>query len=141
MRRRAVPVRAPAAGAAPVAALAHAHARGDGEHRSRDRQRAGAAGAWVRVRLPVLPNGTTGWVPRRALGGYGTVDTHLDVDLRRLRATLYRAGRPVFGADVGVGQARWPTPRGRFYIRNQLTRYRARPTARSPSGRARARRT
>jgi hypothetical protein len=27
--------------------------------------------AWVRVRLPVLPNGRTGWVRRSALGGYG----------------------------------------------------------------------
>ena len=39
---------------------------------------------WVRVRLPVLPNGTTGWVPRGRLGGYETVRTHLIVDRRRL---------------------------------------------------------
>jgi lipoprotein-anchoring transpeptidase ErfK/SrfK len=31
----------------------------------------------------------------------------------------------VFRADIGVGRARWPTPRGRFYIRNRLTRYRS----------------
>ena len=31
----------------------------------------------------------------------------------------------MFRARVGVGQARWPTPRGRFYIRNRLTRYRS----------------
>ena len=31
----------------------------------------------------------------------------------------------MFRAAVGVGQARWPTPRGRFYIRNRLTRYRS----------------
>lgn len=80
---------------------------------------------WVRVRLPVLPNGTTGWVPRRALGAYQTVRTRLVVDRRRLSATLLRDGRAVFRADVGVGQARWPTPRGRFYIRNRLTRYRS----------------
>jgi lipoprotein-anchoring transpeptidase ErfK/SrfK len=80
---------------------------------------------WVRVRLPVLPNGTTGWVPRSALGGYETVDTRFDVDLRRLRATLYRRGRPVFRADVGVGAPGWETPRGRFYVRNRLTRYRS----------------
>ena len=85
----------------------------------------GAGRVWVRVRLPVLPNGTTGWVPRAALGGYGTVATRLDVDLRRLRATLFRAGRPVFRADVGVGRPQWPTPRGTFYVRNKLTRYRS----------------
>jgi hypothetical protein len=78
---------------------------------------------WVHVRLPVLPNGTTGWIRRAALGGYGTVATHLDVDLVRLRATLYRDGRPVFRAAVGVGSVGSPTPRGEFYIRNKLTRY------------------
>jgi lipoprotein-anchoring transpeptidase ErfK/SrfK len=81
--------------------------------------------AWVRVRLAVLPNGTTGWVPRSALGGYGTVATQLVIDLRRRRATLFRAGRPVMRADVGVGAPGWPTPRGEFYIRDQLTRYRS----------------
>jgi hypothetical protein len=80
---------------------------------------------WVRVRLPALPNGTTGWVLRTSLGAYQTVRTHLIVDRRRLTATLLRDGRPVFRARVGVGQARWPTPRGRFYIRNRLTRYRS----------------
>ena len=59
---------------------------------------------WVHVRLPVLPNNTTGWVPRWALGGYHFVTTHLVVDLRRLRATLWRNGRVVFSASVGVGQ-------------------------------------
>jgi lipoprotein-anchoring transpeptidase ErfK/SrfK len=80
---------------------------------------------WVRVALPVLPNGSAGWVPRTALGGYQTVDTHLDVDVERLRLTLFRAGRLVLQAPIGVGTAGHPTPRGRFYIRNRLTRYRS----------------
>ena len=96
---------------------------------------------WVRVALAILPNGSTGWVPRTALGGYGALRTRLDVDLRRLRATLYRDGREVFRAAVGVGRASTPTPSGRFYVRNRLVRYRS-PTygpvafgtsARSPS--------
>jgi hypothetical protein len=78
---------------------------------------------WVRVRLPVLPNGRTGWVARDALGGYGSVRTHLVVDLEGLTATLFRDGRPVFTAVVGVGRPEWPTPRGEFYIRNKLTKY------------------
>ena len=79
----------------------------------------------MRVALAVLPNGTTGWVPRAALGGYGTVHTRLDVDLDRMRATLYRDGRAVFAAAVGVGTAGSPTPTGRFYVRNRLSRYRS----------------
>jgi hypothetical protein len=78
---------------------------------------------WVHVRLPVLPNNTTGWVRRSALGGYQFVSTHLVIDLHRLRATLSRNGRPVFTAPVGVGQPQWPTPRGQFYIRDELTDY------------------
>ena len=86
--------------------------------------RAGHAGRiWVRVAPATLPNGRTGWVPRDALGGYGTVDTRLVVDLKRLTATLFKRGRAIFHARVGVGRRRWPTPRGRFYVRNQLTRY------------------
>ena len=76
---------------------------------------------WVKARLPVLPNGTTGWIRREALGGYHVVDTRLIVDLSRLTATLVRQGRPIFRAPVGVGEPQWPTPTGRFYIRNRLT--------------------
>jgi len=85
----------------------------------------GAGRRWVRVGLAVLPNGTTGWVPRAALGGYGTVATRLDVDLRLLRATLYRGGREVMRVPVAAGAPATPTPRGRFYVRNMLTRYRS----------------
>ena len=75
---------------------------------------------WVHVRLPVLPNNTTGWLPRGTLGGYVVVRTHLVVDLGRLSATLLRDGRPIFRAPVGVGTDESPTPSGQFYIRNRL---------------------
>jgi len=78
---------------------------------------------WLRVRLPVLPNNTIGWVPRSAIGGYNVVRTELVVDTKRLRATLYRYGRRIFSAPVGIGKPGTPTPRGRFYIRNKLSRY------------------
>jgi lipoprotein-anchoring transpeptidase ErfK/SrfK len=85
-----------------------------------------AGGApWVHVQLAILPNGSTGWVPRAALGGYVTVRTRLEVDLGRLRATLYRRDRPVLQVPVAVGMPGWSTPRGRFYVRDRLTRYRS----------------
>jgi lipoprotein-anchoring transpeptidase ErfK/SrfK len=89
-----------------------------------DRRRSSAGDLWILVRLPILPNNSEGWVPRAALGGYGIVDTHLIVDLGDRQATLLRAGRAIFRAPVGVGAARFPTPRGRFYVRNKLTRFR-----------------
>jgi hypothetical protein len=117
---------APRPGASPVAALATTTPEGTRNAVAVLSRRLGADGKpWVQVRLPVLPNGTTGWVRRTALGGYGTVRTRLDVDLRRLRATLFRDGRPVLHASIGIGMPGWETPRGDFYVRNKLTRYRS----------------
>jgi len=82
-------------------------------------------GRWVEARLAVLPNGRTGWVPRAALGGYGTVHTRLVVDRRALEATLYCDGRVLLRAPVAVGASGTPTPAGEFYVRNRLTRYRS----------------
>jgi hypothetical protein len=76
---------------------------------------------WLRVQLPILPNGSAGWIPREAVGPFRSVDTHLVIDRSRFRATLYRRGRPVFQSIVGVGLPLWPTPAGRFYIRERLT--------------------
>lgn len=79
--------------------------------------------SWVKVRLSVLPNNTTGWVPRATLGGYHFVDTHLVVELDRLTASLYKHGRVVFRTPVGVGTSSAPTPAGEFYVRDKLTSY------------------
>jgi lipoprotein-anchoring transpeptidase ErfK/SrfK len=78
---------------------------------------------WVRARLAALPNGTTGWLPRRALGGYEEVRTRLIVDRASLRARLLRGGRILLTAPVGIGTRAHPTPPGRFYVRNRLTSY------------------
>jgi lipoprotein-anchoring transpeptidase ErfK/SrfK len=88
-----------------------------------DRQVDESGSLWVRVRLPILPNNTTGWVPRSVLGGYHSLHTHLVVSLRRQTATLVRDRRMLFRAPIGIGKAQWPTPTGHFYIRNKLTRY------------------
>jgi hypothetical protein len=79
-----------------------------------------ASGVWIRVRLPILPNNTTGWVPRRALSDWKIVRTRLVVELRRMELTLFRAGRAIFSAPVAVGRPSSPTPRGEFFVRNQL---------------------
>jgi hypothetical protein len=126
VRRRALARSAPRSGAAVVASLGTRTPEGTRNLVLTLARRQDAAGRpWVLVSLPVLPAGTTGWIPRRALGGYQTVHTALDVDLRRLRLTLFRAGRVVLRAPVGVGTDAAPTPRGRFYVRDRLTRYRS----------------
>ena len=76
---------------------------------------------WVRVGLSILPNDTEGWVPRSSLGGWSFVDTQLVIDRTRFTATLYRAGRVIFRAPVGVGAPGTPTPAGVFYVRDRLS--------------------
>jgi lipoprotein-anchoring transpeptidase ErfK/SrfK len=75
---------------------------------------------WMKVRLPMRPNGRTGWVPRNALAELNLVRTFIDVDKRRLRVTLYRRGQVVLRARIGVGKAATPTPSGQFYIREKF---------------------
>jgi L,D-transpeptidase catalytic domain len=76
---------------------------------------------WVRVGLSVLPNDTEGWVPRSSLGGWSFVDTRLVINRARFTATLYRTGRVIFRARVGVGSSGTPTPAGHFYVRDRLS--------------------
>jgi hypothetical protein len=70
-----------------------------------------------------LPNGTTGWVPRSALGGSVLLDTAWSCTLSALRVTLFRGGEQVLAVPIGVGQARWPTRTGEFYVRDIVTCY------------------
>jgi hypothetical protein len=87
-------------------------------------RRVDAAGrSWLRVRLPIRPNNTTGWVPEGALGPLHRVRTWLRIDTSRFRISLVRGGRVVFRAQIGVGQPQWPTPRGEYYIRSRLSGY------------------
>jgi hypothetical protein len=75
---------------------------------------------WVRIRVPRRPNGTVGWVRRDALGPLNVVRTHLRVNRRTLRATLYRNDRRIWTARIGVGARSTPTPAGRFWVRSRL---------------------
>lgn len=75
---------------------------------------------WLRIRIPMRPNGRTGWVRDNALGPLYGVRTHLLVDRGRLRATLYRSGRRIWRSPIGVGKAGTPTPAGQFWIREKF---------------------
>jgi hypothetical protein len=87
----------------------------------------GGGRTWLRIRLPMRPNGRTGWVPREDLGPLRTVRTMLRVNRATLRATLYRDGRPIWSSRVGVGKASTPTPAGHFWIRSRLRGLRSNP--------------
>lgn len=75
---------------------------------------------WLHVRIPRRPNGKTGWVIDETLGQLYIVKTTLVVDRRKLRATLFKSGRKIWSARVGIGKDGTPTPRGQFWIRERL---------------------
>jgi hypothetical protein len=75
---------------------------------------------WILVPVPERPNGVAGWVPASALGEMHETSEHLRVNRGTFRATLYRAGRAIWRARIGVGQRALPTPAGRFYVTEKL---------------------
>jgi lipoprotein-anchoring transpeptidase ErfK/SrfK len=73
-------------------------------------------GDWLKVLLPVRPNGSTGWIKRS--------DVHLasnpfriEVDLSDHKLTVFNAGNVYLEDTVAIGATETPTPIGRFYIR------------------------
>jgi hypothetical protein len=119
--RRAAIRRQPAWWARPVARLRLSTEDGFPEVYLVMRRRVNRYGNnWLQVRIPMRPNGRTGWVREEAFGPLNLVRTRLVVDRRVLRATLRRNGRRVWSSPVGVGAPGTPTPAGRFWIRERI---------------------
>jgi hypothetical protein len=76
---------------------------------------------WTLVSVPARPNGLTGWVPASALGELHEAREYLRVNRAALRAVLFRRGRAIWSAPVGVGRPGLPTPAGHFYVTEKLT--------------------
>ncbi|HET6817371.1 MAG TPA: L,D-transpeptidase [Mycobacteriales bacterium] len=77
------------------------------------------SGDWLKVLLPIRPNGSTGWVPASSV--QLTWDPYrLVVDLSAHRLTLLNVGKPVLRTPVAVGSHATPTPRGVFYLTSLL---------------------
>ena len=72
-------------------------------------------GDWVRVFLPTRPNGSQGWVKRRAVQVY-TNGYRLVIRLRSNELRLWRGDRMLAKYPVAVGTRSTPTPRGLYYI-------------------------
>jgi lipoprotein-anchoring transpeptidase ErfK/SrfK len=70
---------------------------------------------WYRVKLPMRPNGSIGYV-RPAAVSVHRVATRIAVDLSRRTLELYRRGKLVLRTPVAVGSSASPTPIGRFYV-------------------------
>ena len=74
-----------------------------------------SGGRWVRVRLPMRPNGVSGWVP--AYNGKITKTNWRVVVHRSARtATVFHGTTARARYSVVVGQQSTPTPLGNFFI-------------------------
>lgn len=70
---------------------------------------------WVRVYLPIRPNGATGWVQSSAVRVLRN-PYRIVVRLGAHRLYLYRGTNVVLSAATVVGRPSLPTPRGMYYI-------------------------
>ena len=69
---------------------------------------------WVRVLVPIRPNGTEGWI-RTGHVELASTPYRLEIDLGNLELSAYRRDRVVFRHPVAIGTAATPTPTGLFY--------------------------
>jgi lipoprotein-anchoring transpeptidase ErfK/SrfK len=80
----------------------------------------GPGGArWVRVRLPMRPNGATGWVPASS-GWAATTDWEIVVRRAERRALVLDDGKVQASFPVIVGKPGTPTPLGTFFVVEKL---------------------
>ncbi len=103
----------PSDDAAPVASLAHPTAVGsplvflavEGS----------APVGWLQVRLPVQPNGTTGWVRRDEVTLFEN-PYRIEIDRAEHRLQVFHLGEPWLETSIAVGTGSTPTPVGDFYL-------------------------
>ena len=70
---------------------------------------------WVKVLLPIRPNGSNGWV-RRSTVDLETHDYRAKVELGEHRITVWKGNEVILEEPVGVGASgRTPTTKGLFY--------------------------
>jgi lipoprotein-anchoring transpeptidase ErfK/SrfK len=74
---------------------------------------------WLRVQLPIKPNGVTGYVRASAVAT-GRVRSRVLVDLSAKQLTLFHSDRRVLATTVAVGSPATPTPTGRYYVNQRL---------------------
>ena len=70
---------------------------------------------WVKVLLPVRPNGSEAWV-RAADMVFRPIDLRVVIDVGDRKLHLYRGMRKLRSFPVAVGEPETPTPLGRFAV-------------------------
>lgn len=70
---------------------------------------------WVKVALPIRPNGSTGWIKKSDVE-LRTSTRAISVDLSARKLVLTEDGQPILTAEVAIGSKQNPTPAGSFYV-------------------------
>ena len=74
---------------------------------------------WLQVRFPGRPD-RQGWVTADNLGPLNVNHEHMIINRQSTRLTLFRNGRQVFSAPVGVGAPGTVTPSGSYWVREMF---------------------
>jgi len=72
-------------------------------------------GDWLEVYLPERPNGSTAWVRRKDVRVV-KLRHRIEVDLSKTTLKHFRNNQLIRRFKVGVGEDRYPTPKGVFYV-------------------------
>jgi lipoprotein-anchoring transpeptidase ErfK/SrfK len=74
---------------------------------------------WYHAYVAVRPNQSRGWIREGGLALYRVI-TRLDVDLSERRLSVYVAGVLKGSFRIAIGEARYPTPTGHFFINQKF---------------------
>lgn len=72
-------------------------------------------GDWLKVRLPIRPNGSTGWIKTSDVTLHQTT-RRLEIDPKAFRFTAYDGDQVLRAGKVATGTGGTPTPPGRFFF-------------------------
>jgi lipoprotein-anchoring transpeptidase ErfK/SrfK len=114
-------LRAPRAGARPRLRLAGFTAWTGSAQRLMvtGRHKDSAGGRWVRVQLPVRPNGSAGWI-RESTVRLSATRVRFHVHLGSRRFEVWRGRHRLASWPAGIGRPGTPTPVGRFAIQDPV---------------------
>jgi lipoprotein-anchoring transpeptidase ErfK/SrfK len=76
-------------------------------------------GDWLKVLLPIRPNGSTGWVKASDVK-LSTTTHRVEIDAKAFKFTVFDGDKVLRTSKVATGEGGTPTPAGRFYFTELL---------------------
>lgn len=70
---------------------------------------------WIKVQLPIRPNGSTGWVPASDYV-FSSTTARAEVDLASTSVKIFNRDELIAESQAAIGNWRTPTPLGTFFV-------------------------